>query len=80
MQAGEALASEWRRIKSDVLDRPDPPLSQSLAIGRAIVEAINSRDYPLVMAVSFFFATMVVIGNLVADILYAVVDPRIRYE
>jgi len=49
-------------------------------MGRTIVEAINTRDYPLVMAGSFFFAAMVVVGNLVADILYAVVDPRIRYE
>jgi ABC-type dipeptide/oligopeptide/nickel transport system permease component len=32
------------------------------------------------MAASFFFATMVVLANLLADVLYAVVDPRIRYE
>lgn len=49
-------------------------------MGRAIFEAINQRDYPVVMAMSFFFATMVVIANLIADILYAVIDPRIRYE
>ena len=49
-------------------------------MGRAIVGAIFQRDYPLVMAGSFFFATMVVLANLVADILYAVIDPRIRYE
>jgi peptide/nickel transport system permease protein len=49
-------------------------------MGRTIVEAINTRDYPLVMAGSFFFAAMVVFANLVADILYAVVDPRIRYD
>ncbi len=49
-------------------------------MGRAIVEAITRRDYPLVMAASFFFATMVVLANLLADVLYAVVDPRIRYE
>jgi len=49
-------------------------------MGKAIVDAILTRDYPLVMAGSFFFAIMVVVGNLVADILYAVVDPRIRYE
>jgi peptide/nickel transport system permease protein len=49
-------------------------------MGRTIVEAINTRDYPLVMAGSFFFAAMVVVANLVADILYAVVDPRIRYD
>jgi peptide/nickel transport system permease protein len=49
-------------------------------MGRAVYEAINTRDYPLVMAGSFFFAAMVVVANLVADVLYAVVDPRIRYE
>ncbi|MEX0837382.1 MAG: ABC transporter permease [Gemmatimonadota bacterium] len=49
-------------------------------MGRAIVEAITLRDYPLVMAASFFFAVMVVLANLLADVLYAVVDPRIRYE
>ena len=49
-------------------------------MGRAIVEAITQRDYPLVMAASFFFAIMVVLANLLADLLYAVVDPRIRYE
>lgn len=49
-------------------------------MGRAIVEAITQRDYPLVMAASFFFAVMVILANLAADVLYAVVDPRIRYE
>ncbi|MBI4521402.1 MAG: ABC transporter permease, partial [Gemmatimonadetes bacterium] len=49
-------------------------------MGRVIVEAVNQRDYPVVMAASFLFAVMVVIGNLLADVLYAVVDPRIRYE
>lgn len=49
-------------------------------MGRAIVDAITQRDYPLVMAASFFFAIMVILANLVADVLYAVVDPRIRYE
>ncbi len=49
-------------------------------MGRTIVDAIYQRDYPLVMATSFIFAVMVVIANLIADVLYAVVDPRIRYE
>ena len=48
-------------------------------MGRTIVDAIFQRDYPVVMAASFFFAAMVVCGNLLADILYAVVDPRIRH-
>ncbi len=49
-------------------------------MGKTIVDAISTRDYPLVMATSFIFAVMVVVGNLVADILYALVDPRIRYD
>jgi len=49
-------------------------------MGRGIVDAIYQRDYPVVMATSFLFAAIVVIGNLVADVLYAVADPRIRYD
>lgn len=49
-------------------------------MGRVIVDAIFQRDYPVVMATSFIFALVVVIGSLLADILYAVADPRIRYD
>ncbi|MGH7449489.1 MAG: ABC transporter permease [Longimicrobiales bacterium] len=49
-------------------------------MGRIIVDAIFQRDYPLVMATSFIFAVIVVAGNLLADVLYAVADPRIRYD
>jgi peptide/nickel transport system permease protein len=49
-------------------------------MGRLIVDSIFQRDYPLVMATSFVIAVMVVAGNLLADVLYAVVDPRIRTE
>ncbi len=49
-------------------------------MGREIVNAIAQRDDPLVMATSFLFALLVVIGNLLADVLYAVADPRIRYD
>jgi peptide/nickel transport system permease protein len=49
-------------------------------MGRIIVDAIFMRDYPVVMATSFVFAVMVILGNLLADILYAVADPRIRYD
>jgi peptide/nickel transport system permease protein len=47
-------------------------------MGRLIVDAVYQRDYPLVMATSFVIAVMVVLGNLLADVLYAVADPRIR--
>ena len=49
-------------------------------MGKLVVDAILQRDYPVIMGGSLMFAMMVVIGNLVADALYAVVDPRIRYE
>jgi peptide/nickel transport system permease protein len=47
-------------------------------MGRLGIQAITTRDYPLVMAVTMFSALMVVIGNLIADVLYTLVDPRIR--
>ena len=49
-------------------------------MGRLVVDAIFQRDYPVVMAGTFIFAVMVVAGNLIADMLYALVDPRIRYD
>lgn len=49
-------------------------------MGKLVVDAIGQRDYPVIMGGSLIFASMVVVGNLVADVLYAVVDPRIRYD
>jgi peptide/nickel transport system permease protein len=49
-------------------------------MGRVTIGAIFSRDYPIVMATNLIAGIMVVGGNLIADILYGVVDPRIRYE
>ena len=47
-------------------------------MGRALYNAILGRDYPVVMAASFFFGVLVLAANLVVDLLYAAVDPRIR--
>lgn len=49
-------------------------------MGRLMYDAILARDYPVVMAASFLFATLVIVANLVADLLYALADPRIRYR
>ena len=49
-------------------------------VGRLSLQAIQSRDYVLVQASVFVVATVFVLINLVVDILYAVLDPRIRYE
>jgi peptide/nickel transport system permease protein len=48
-------------------------------IGRALIDGINAKDYPVVMAITFGLAILVVLFNLLADILYAVLDPRIKY-
>lgn len=49
-------------------------------IGRAFVNSITARDYPLIMGTTIVLATLIVIMNLVSDILYKVVDPRITLE
>jgi peptide/nickel transport system permease protein len=49
-------------------------------IGRMGVDAVTGRDYPVIMAVTLMSALLIIIGNLLADLAYAWVDPRIRYE
>lgn len=57
-------------------------IEQSFAIngvGRHFVSAVTERDYGVIMGTTLFFALVVAIANLIVDLLYAVVDPRIRY-
>ena len=49
-------------------------------IGRMFVQAMFSRDYPLLMGILMLGSTMVVVFNLVADIVYGVLDPRVRMD
>lgn len=49
-------------------------------IGRLGYQAVLERDYPLLVALNFITAALVLLGNLIADVLYAVVDPRVRLE
>lgn len=49
-------------------------------IGRAFVNSITSRDYPLVMGTTIVLAVLIVVMNLLSDILYKIVDPRITLE
>lgn len=49
-------------------------------IGKAFVNSITGRDYPLIMGTTIVLATLIVVMNLVGDILYKVVDPRITLE
>ena len=48
-------------------------------IGRLFVQAITQRDYGLITGMVLFYATVTTMVNLVTDLLYAAVDPRIRY-
>ena len=49
-------------------------------VGRLMVQAISGRDIPLLQATSLLATTVVILGNLLADCLYSVLDPRIRKE
>jgi peptide/nickel transport system permease protein len=49
-------------------------------MGRLFLDSIGYRDYPMVMGVLMFSAVLVLLGNLMADMLYAAADPRIRLD
>ena len=49
-------------------------------VGRAFVDAVLRRDYAMIMGSTLFYTGVVAVANLAVDILYAVVDPRIRYR
>lgn len=49
-------------------------------IGTLFIGSVLNRDYPVVMAITLLLGIAILIGNLIADILYSIVDPRIRYD
>ena len=49
-------------------------------LGRLMLNALENRDYPVVSGINLLFGTIVVVGNLLIDLAYAFLDPRIRYE
>ncbi len=49
-------------------------------IGQLLITAIQANDLPMVQTLTFIFAVLIVLFNLVADILYGILDPRIRYD
>lgn len=48
--------------------------------GRFFVMAVSNRDYPLVMGITIMYTIILVLANLIVDILYVVLDPRIKFE
>jgi peptide/nickel transport system permease protein len=49
-------------------------------IGQLLITAIYANDLPMVQTLVFIFAILIVLFNLIADVLYGLLDPRIRYE
>ena len=49
-------------------------------IGRAFVSSISSRDYPMIMGTTIVLAVLIVAMNLISDVLYKTVDPRINLQ
>lgn len=47
-------------------------------MGRLFIDAINARDYPVIMGTTLFYAFIICLGNLLVDVLYGFADPRIR--
>ena len=48
-------------------------------MGKLAIDSISARDWPVVFTILMFAAILTMIGNLVADILYAFADPRVSY-
>ena len=49
-------------------------------MGRLLVDAVGRRDYPLVSGINVVFAAVVVLVNLLTDVTYSWLDPRVRHE
>ena len=49
-------------------------------LGQLLITAIQGSDIPMVMTLTFIFAVLIVLFNLIADVLYGILDPRIRYD
>jgi peptide/nickel transport system permease protein len=49
-------------------------------LGLLGVEAVNGRDYPVILATTMIAAVLVILGNLLADVAYAIADPRVSYD
>ncbi|MGZ6339064.1 MAG: ABC transporter permease subunit [Candidatus Limnocylindrales bacterium] len=49
-------------------------------MGREFIQAVGHYDYPVLMGILLITSMIVVFANLTADIMYAVVDPRVQYD
>lgn len=49
-------------------------------IGREYVNSINNRDYSVLLGMTIYFGTLIVIANILVDVIYALIDPRIKFQ
>jgi peptide/nickel transport system permease protein len=49
-------------------------------MGRLFLDSLGYRDYPVVMGLLMFSAVLVLVGNMLADLLYVIADPRVRLQ
>jgi peptide/nickel transport system permease protein len=56
------------------------PIFSLPGVGAILVQSINNHDVPVVEGIVVVFAVVVVVANLLTDLLYTALDPRIRYE
>ena len=49
-------------------------------LGSLAIQALNERNYPVIMGINLMFAVLIFLGSIIADVSYAFADPRIRYE
>jgi peptide/nickel transport system permease protein len=47
-------------------------------MGRLLLQAVNQRDYPVVQGIVTFIAILIIVVNIVVDVLYTLIDPRIE--
>jgi len=47
-------------------------------LGKYFIDSIGGRDYPMIMGTTIFFAVLIILANLIVDVLYRVIDPRIK--
>ena len=55
-------------------------MSSNAGLGRVLIEGILNRDYPVVQGAIIAVSAIFVFSNLAVDLLYTVIDPRIRYQ
>ena len=49
-------------------------------MGRLLIEVLNQRDYPVISGINLLIASVVMLNNLVIDLVYAWLDPRVQYK